>query len=150
MTAVNSTPRPGQDLAREPGMGGLASLPGLEVVSGQLAGLIAVLRAEQARRHAGTAVARAAWKNLVFTGGPGCDKTRAARVVARIYTELGLLAFGHLREIDAADLAGATLQETGTLVAEAARRAGGDLLVINDAHTWYRLPGICSAACTRS
>ncbi len=34
MTAVNSTPRPGQDLAREPGMGGLASLPGLEVVSG--------------------------------------------------------------------------------------------------------------------
>ena len=140
MTAVNSTPGPGQDLDREPGMGGLAGLPGLEAVGEQLAGLIAVLRAEQARRQGGTAVTRAAWKNLVFTGGPGCGKTRAARAVARIYTGLGLLAFGHLREIAAADLAGATLQETGTLVADAARRAGGDLLMINDAHAWYRLP----------
>jgi len=25
-------------------------------------------------------------------------------------------------------------------VAEAARRASGDLLMINDAHAWYRLP----------
>ena len=140
MTAVNSTPGPGQDLDREPGMGGLAGLPGLEAVGEQLAGLIAVLRAEQARRQAGMAVTRAAWKNLVFTGGPGCGKTRAARAVARLYTGLGLLAFGHLREIAAADLAGTTLQETGTLVADAARRAGGDLLMINDAHAWYGLP----------
>ena len=106
MTTVNSTPRPGQDLDREPGMGGLAGLPGLEAVGEQLAGLIAVLRAEQARRQADMAVTRAAWKNLVFTGGPGCGKTRAARAVARLYTGLGLLAFGQLREIAAADLAG--------------------------------------------
>ena len=63
-----------------------------------------------------------------------------ARAVTRPYTKLGLLAFGHLREIAAADLVSTTLQETGTLVAEAARRAGGDLLMINDAHAWYRLP----------
>jgi len=60
--------------------------------------------------------------------------------VARIYTKLGLLAFGHLREIAAADLTGTTVQETGTLVGEAARRGAGDLLMINDAHHWYRLP----------
>ena len=138
MNAVNSAPRLGQD--REHDMGGLASLPGLETVSDQLAALIAVLRAEQARRHSGAAVTRAAWKNLVFTGGPGSGKTRAARAVARIYTELGLLAFGHLREIAAADLVGTTLQETRTLMGEAARRAAGDLLMINDAHTWYGLP----------
>lgn len=74
MTAVNGTPRPDQDLDRETGMGGLAGLPGLKAVSEQLDGLIAVLRAEQARRQAGTAVARAAWKKLVFTGGPGSGK----------------------------------------------------------------------------
>ena len=138
MNAVNGASRLDRDCGRE--LGGLASLPGLETVSDQLAGLIAVLRAEQARRQAGTAVTRAAWKNLVFTGGPGSGKTRAARAVARVYTGLGLLAFGHLREIAAADLTGTTLQETGTLVGEAARRAAGDLLMINDAHTWYRLP----------
>jgi hypothetical protein len=138
MTAVNRASRLDQD--REHDMGGLARLPGLEAVSEQLAAMIAVLHAEQARRQAGTAVKRTAWKNLVFTGGPGSGKTRAARAVTRIYTELGLLAFGHLREIAAADLVGTTLQETGTLVGEAARRAGGDLLMINDAHAWYRLP----------
>ena len=52
----------------------------------------------------------------------------------------GCCRSGHLREIAAADLTGTTLQETGTLVAEAARRASGDLLMINDAHAWYGLP----------
>jgi hypothetical protein len=85
-------------------MGGLASLPGLETVAGQLAGRIAVLRAELARRKAGTAVSRPAWKNLVFTGGPGTGKSRTARAVARIYTELGLLSSRHVDEVAAADL----------------------------------------------
>ena len=50
--------------------GGLAGREGLEMVAGQLAPLLAVLRAEQARRTAGIVVSRPAWKNLVFTGGP--------------------------------------------------------------------------------
>jgi hypothetical protein len=135
---VSSVPELDQDRGRD--MGVLAGLAGLETVSEQLAGPIAVLRAEQARRKAGAAVTRAAWKNFVFTGGPGAGKSRAAKAVARIYTELGLLSFGVLREIAAADLTGTTLQETGTLVAETTRRASGDLLMINDADAWYSLP----------
>jgi hypothetical protein len=61
VNAVNGAPGLDQDCRRD--VGRLASLPGLEMVSDQLAGLIAVLRAEQARRQAGTAVTRAAWKN---------------------------------------------------------------------------------------
>lgn len=51
--------------------GGLAALPGLEVVAGQLEPLmITVLRAEQARRKAGIAISRPAWKNLVSPAAP--------------------------------------------------------------------------------
>ena len=82
MTAVNGDPAPGADL------GGLAALPGLETVAGQIADLIAVLRAEQARRRAGIEIRRSAWKNLVFTGGPGSGKSRAARALASLYKDL--------------------------------------------------------------
>jgi hypothetical protein len=47
-----------------PDAGGLGVLPGLEVVAGQLAPLITVLRAGQARRRAGIQISRPAWKNL--------------------------------------------------------------------------------------
>jgi AAA lid domain-containing protein/ATPase family protein associated with various cellular activities (AAA) len=134
---LNGTPR--LDINCEQEMGGLAGFPGLEAVCEQLAGPIAVLRAEQARRKAGATVTRAAWKNLIFTGGPGTGKTRAARAVGRIYAELGLLS-GDLREIAAADLVGTTLQETGALVDATVWRGSGDLLMINDAHAWYGLP----------
>jgi ATPase family associated with various cellular activities (AAA) len=133
--AVTSVPELDQDRDTN----GLAGLAGLEAVSDQLAGPIAVLRAEQARRKVGAAVTRAAWKNLIFTGGPGTGKTRAAKTVARIYAELGLVS-GSLREIAAADLIGTTLQETGALVDATVWRGSGDLLMINDAHAWYGLP----------
>ena len=100
MTAVD--PNPGPDT------GGLVALPGLKMVAGQLAPLITVLRAEQARRKAGIAISRPAWKNLVFTGGPGAGKSRAATAIARLYRDLGVLHYGNLIEIPAADLAGIT------------------------------------------
>jgi hypothetical protein len=75
---------------------------------GQLTPLVTVLRAEQARRTAGIAVSRPAWKNLIFTGGPGTGKSRAATAIARLYRDLDVLCDGNLIEIHAADLAGAT------------------------------------------
>ena len=134
MTVSGRTPGLGLD------MGELAALPGLEQVAGQIAPLIAVLRAEQARRRAGIEIRRPAWKNLVFTGGPGTGKSRAARAVAGLYQQLGLLSFGKLTEIDAADLAGATPRETAVQVAGAVRPTG-DLLMITGADGWHALPG---------
>ena len=133
MTAVNGAPAPRADL------GDLGALPGLETVAEQIADLIAVLRAEQARRQAGIAIRRAAWKNLVFTGGAGTGKSRVARALARLYKDLGLLTYGHLIEIAAADLAGATPRDTATQVAEVIKPRG-DLLLITDAHIWHTLP----------
>ena len=78
-------------------MSGLAELPGLETISEQLARAIAVIRAELARQDASVAVARPAWKNLVFTGWPGSGKSRGAKAVGRICRGLGMLSSGLLR-----------------------------------------------------
>jgi hypothetical protein len=127
MTALNGVPGLAQD--GEPDMVGL---PGLEMISEQLAARIAVLRAEQARHQAGMAVKRPAWKNLVFTGGPGTGKSRTARAVARVYRELGLLSSGRVDEVAATSMAGTTPQESGVLVGETVRRASGGILMIPD------------------
>jgi Mrp family chromosome partitioning ATPase len=123
MTTSNGAPR--LDRHREQDPGGLAGLGGPEPVAGQLGERIAVLQAEQARRQAGLTIKRPAWKNLVFTGGPGTGKSRAARAVARVYAELGLLSSGHVDEVAAANVVGTTPRETGILVGETVKRAAG-------------------------
>jgi hypothetical protein len=131
MTALHTTP--GLDA------GGLAELPGLETVAGQLAPLITVLRAEQARRKAGIQISRPAWKNLAFTGGPGAGKSRAATAIARLYRDLGVLHYGNLIEIPAADLVGTTPRDTATQIHEAVK-VTGNLVMITGVHAWHDLP----------
>jgi hypothetical protein len=109
------------------------------MVAGQLAPLITVLRAEQARRKAGIQITRPAWKNLVFTGGPGTGKSRAATALARLYQDLGLLHYGNLIEIPAADLAGTTPRDTAAQIREAIK-VTGNLVMITGAHVWHDLP----------
>jgi hypothetical protein len=120
-------------------MGDLAGLAGMEMVAGQLAPLLTVLRAEQARRKAGIAITRPAWKNLVFTGGPGTGKSRAAAAIAGLYRDLGVLRYGNLIEIPAADLPGPTARDTAAQVNEAVK-VTGELVMITGAHAWHALP----------
>jgi stage V sporulation protein K len=123
-----------------PPVTGLSGLQGLEEVRGQLEVVLGVLKAEQERRRAGLAVRRPAWKNLVFTGPAGSGKSRTAMAVGQAYRELGVLSDGRVHQAAAADLAGAGPEETGKLVAEAARLANGGILMVNGAHGWDRLP----------
>jgi hypothetical protein len=52
---------------------------------------------------------------------------------------MGLLRYGRLIEIGAADLTGTTTRETRTLAGEAIQPTG-DMLMITDAHSWHALP----------
>jgi len=123
-----------------PAAAGLSGLQGLEGVRSELDVVIAVLKAEQVRRKAGSAVRRPAWKNLLFTGPPDSGKSRTAIAVGQTYGKLGVLSNGRVLQTAAADLVGAGPEETGKLVGQAARLAAGGILMINDAHNWYRLP----------
>jgi transcriptional regulator with XRE-family HTH domain len=131
----STTPR-----APRTAMAELGTLRGLERVHSQLDDAVAVLAAEQGRKNAGLPVRRLAWKNLVFTGGPGTGKSRTAAALGQAYRNLGVLSRGHVIETAAADLVETGPQKTATLMTDAIRPASGGILLIDAAHDWYRLP----------
>jgi hypothetical protein len=75
--------RPGSPRAVKIPALGLTDLRGLGAVRDQLDEVIAVLEAEQGRKGRGVVVQRPAWKNLVFTGGAGSGKSRAAVAIGQ-------------------------------------------------------------------
>jgi hypothetical protein len=98
---------PGQaarQAARDPAAE-LDGLPGLAEVKEQVDVLLAVARAEAARRDTGITL-RPAWKNLAFAGPPGTGKSRVAAILARAYRDLRVLTRSHLTEVTRADLSG--------------------------------------------
>jgi hypothetical protein len=117
----------------------LATLPGLETITGQIADLIAVLRAEQARRQAGIEIRRPARKNLVFTGGPGTGKFRTARALARLYKGPGPADPRAPHRDRRRGPGRCHPRDTATQVAEAIKPRGA-LLLITGADTWHDLP----------
>jgi len=119
---------------------GLPGLAGLDTVRDQLEAWLAVVRAERARSQVGMQVHRPAWKNLIFAGGSGAGKSRAAAAVAAAYREARILPGGTVYEVGSASLVGSTARETGELVHLAADRAMGRVLMIAGADAWNSLP----------
>ena len=97
----------------------LDDLIGLDNVKQEVKSLANFVRLQKQRQEKGLKTPKLSY-HLVFTGSPGTGKTTVARIVARIYKDLGILKKGHTVETDrsglVANYVGQTAIKTNAIV----------------------------------
>lgn len=73
--------------------------------------------------------------HLAFTGNPGTGKTTVARIVGRIYKQIGLLSKGHFVEVSRTDLIAGYQGQTALKVKKVIEEAKGGVLFIDEAYS---------------
>ena len=115
----------------------LDGLIGLDGVKREVHSLINLIKVRKMREQHGLKVMDMSF-HMVFTGNPGTGKTTVARLVARIYKQLGFLSQGQLIETDRSGLVAGYVGQTAGKATEVVKSALGGILFIDEAYALAR------------
>jgi stage V sporulation protein K len=111
----------------------LDNLIGLTAVKEDISSLANLLKVRAMKQRQGIQTPSPSM-HLVLTGNPGTGKTTVARLIGKIYKELGAVSSGHCIEVDRSGLVAGYLGQTAIKVQTILAEARGGVLFIDEAY----------------
>ena len=111
----------------------LDELIGLNSVKKEVRSLANFVKLQKQREAQGLKTAKVSY-HLVFYGSPGTGKTTVARIVGRIYKDLGVLKKGHTVETDRGGLVAKYMGQTALKTDTVIQQAINGVLFIDEAY----------------
>ncbi len=116
----------------------LQQMIGLDKVKNRVKDFYQFLKYQKSRKKLGFNIQDELSLNMIFTGNPGTGKTTLARLMAKIYYELGVLPSQEVVETDRSQLVGGYMGQTEENVRNVVKQSLGGVLFIDEAYSLNR------------